>query len=138
MVLDLSEVTYMDCAGLAPMLAARARLGDRFWLRGLQPPVTRLLQLAGLDEARAEVERAASLTRNRRERTLLLDRAAACDQPVPTNNSCYSEDWNAFWPSWYPDLPAWWALRSPAHAAVRDARARSHTDSKADLPTKSG
>ena len=50
-VLDLSEVTYMDCAGLPPMLAARARLGDRFWLRGLQPPVTRLLQLTGLDEA---------------------------------------------------------------------------------------
>jgi predicted RNA polymerase sigma factor len=31
-----------------------------------------------LAEARAEFERAASLTRNERERTLLLDRAAAC------------------------------------------------------------
>jgi RNA polymerase sigma factor (sigma-70 family) len=35
-------------------------------------------------EARAEFERAASLTRNERERTLLLGRAAACDRPVPT------------------------------------------------------
>jgi RNA polymerase sigma factor (sigma-70 family) len=33
-------------------------------------------------EARAEFERAAALTRNARERTLLLDRAAACDPPV--------------------------------------------------------
>jgi anti-anti-sigma factor len=49
-VLDLSDVTYMDCAGLTPMLAARARLGDRFWLRGVPPPVTRLLQLTGLRE----------------------------------------------------------------------------------------
>ena len=37
-----------------------------------------LAQLGRLDEARGELERAASLTRNERERTLLLDRAAAC------------------------------------------------------------
>jgi RNA polymerase sigma factor (sigma-70 family) len=37
-----------------------------------------LEQLARREEARAEFERAASLTRNERERTLLLDRAAAC------------------------------------------------------------
>jgi RNA polymerase sigma-70 factor, ECF subfamily len=37
-----------------------------------------LVKLGRLDEARAELERAASLTRNRRERELLLDRAAAC------------------------------------------------------------
>ena len=35
-------------------------------------------KLGRLDEARAEFERAASLTRNERERKLLLDRAAAC------------------------------------------------------------
>jgi predicted RNA polymerase sigma factor len=35
-----------------------------------------LQKLGRLDEARAEFERAASLTRNERERTLLLDRAA--------------------------------------------------------------
>lgn len=37
-----------------------------------------LAKLGRLDEARAEFERAASLTRNERERTLLLDRAAEC------------------------------------------------------------
>ena len=37
-----------------------------------------LVRLGRLDEARGEFERAASLTRNTRERTLLLERAAAC------------------------------------------------------------
>lgn len=37
-----------------------------------------LAKLGRFDEARAELERAASLTRNERERTLLLERAAAC------------------------------------------------------------
>ena len=37
-----------------------------------------LMKLGRTDEARAEFERAASLTRNQRERTLLLERAAAC------------------------------------------------------------
>jgi predicted RNA polymerase sigma factor len=39
-----------------------------------------LAKLGRLDEARAEFERAASLTRNERERTLLHERAAACAQ----------------------------------------------------------
>ena len=39
-----------------------------------------LKKLGRLDEARAEFERAASLTRNARERQLLLDRAAECDR----------------------------------------------------------
>jgi predicted RNA polymerase sigma factor len=37
-----------------------------------------LRQLGRLDEARAEFERAAGLTRNERERKLLLDRALSC------------------------------------------------------------
>jgi len=37
-----------------------------------------LMKLGRLDEARAELERAAALTHNARERALLLDRAAAC------------------------------------------------------------
>jgi predicted RNA polymerase sigma factor len=37
-----------------------------------------LFKLDRIDEARVEFERAASLTRNERERKLLLDRAAAC------------------------------------------------------------
>jgi RNA polymerase sigma factor (sigma-70 family) len=40
-----------------------------------------LLKLGRFDEARAELERAASLTRNTRERDLLLERAAACGWP---------------------------------------------------------
>jgi RNA polymerase sigma-70 factor (ECF subfamily) len=39
-----------------------------------------LAKLGRLDEARKEFERAASLTRNERERKLLLDRAAACSR----------------------------------------------------------
>jgi RNA polymerase sigma factor (sigma-70 family) len=39
-----------------------------------------LARLERFGEARAEFERAAALTRNSRERTLLLERAAACDQ----------------------------------------------------------
>ena len=37
-----------------------------------------LTKLGRFDEARIELERAASLTRNARERDLLLERAAAC------------------------------------------------------------
>ncbi|WP_343886442.1 RNA polymerase sigma factor [Actinoallomurus spadix] len=43
-----------------------------------------LARLGRAAEARAEFERAASLTRNDRERTLLLDRAAACDTAATT------------------------------------------------------
>jgi len=44
-----------------------------------------LAKLDRLDEARLEFERAASLTRNARERQLLLERAAACAAgPTPS------------------------------------------------------
>ncbi|MGH7497737.1 MAG: RNA polymerase sigma factor [Gemmatimonadales bacterium] len=42
-----------------------------------------LAKLGRLDEAGAEFARAASLTRNARERALLLDRAAACTRGLP-------------------------------------------------------
>ncbi len=42
-----------------------------------------LAKLGRLDEARAEFARAASLTRNARERALLLERAAACGRQPP-------------------------------------------------------
>jgi RNA polymerase sigma-70 factor (ECF subfamily) len=45
-----------------------------------------LFKLGRMDEARAEFERAASLTQNARERRLLLDRAAACTQGEPSMN----------------------------------------------------
>ncbi len=41
-----------------------------------------LAKLRRFEEARAEMERAASLTRNAREKTLLLERAAACGRGV--------------------------------------------------------
>jgi RNA polymerase sigma-70 factor (ECF subfamily) len=44
-----------------------------------------LAKLGRSDEARAEFERAASLTQNARERELLLQRAAACSRGRPTN-----------------------------------------------------
>ena len=44
-----------------------------------------LAKLGRLDEARAEFERAASLTRNARERELLLERAGACGRSLPPN-----------------------------------------------------
>ncbi|GAA0584035.1 RNA polymerase sigma factor [Paractinoplanes ferrugineus] len=43
-----------------------------------------LSRLGRTDEARVEFERAAALTRNERERTLLLDRAARARTPLPT------------------------------------------------------
>jgi RNA polymerase sigma-70 factor (ECF subfamily) len=42
-----------------------------------------LAKLGRIDEARAELARAASLTRNARERELLLERAAALAAPPP-------------------------------------------------------
>ena len=45
-----------------------------------------LRKLGRLDEARAEFERAASLTRNARERELLLERADACVRESSPHN----------------------------------------------------
>jgi predicted RNA polymerase sigma factor len=50
-----------------------------------------LAKLGRFEEARAEFERAASLTHNTRERGLLLERAAACardaqQQPPPASS----------------------------------------------------
>ncbi len=46
-----------------------------------------LFKLGRFDEARVELERAASLTQNGRERTLLLERAAACAQELVSSRS---------------------------------------------------
>jgi predicted RNA polymerase sigma factor len=46
-----------------------------------------LAKLGRLDEARAEFERAAALTRNARERNLLLDRARACGAPAGSGSA---------------------------------------------------
>ncbi|MFF2548830.1 STAS domain-containing protein [Kitasatospora sp. NPDC058063] len=50
-VLDLSEVTFMDCAGLGALVRARNqadRCGARLVLRGADRRVVRLLKLTGL------------------------------------------------------------------------------------------
>ena len=46
-----------------------------------------LVKLGRLEEARAELEHAAALTQNARERELLLERAAACARPVAAGAS---------------------------------------------------
>jgi len=68
-------------AGLALVdaLAAEPALKEYHLLPSVRGDL--LAKLGRLDEARAEFERAASLTRNERERKLLLDRAAACAAP---------------------------------------------------------
>lgn len=45
---DLASVTFMSCAGLAPLVEARRHLGRRLRLRAASPAVDRLLRLTGL------------------------------------------------------------------------------------------
>ena len=90
-VVELNRAVAVSRAyGAAAGLELVEALTDVPALRGyhLLPSVRGdlLLQLGRTVEARAEFERAASLTRNERERALLLDRAAACGAPreLPT------------------------------------------------------
>jgi RNA polymerase sigma-70 factor, ECF subfamily len=71
-------MAFGPAAGLALVdeLASEPLLADYHLLPGVRGDL--LAKLGRFDEARAELERAASLTRNARERRLLLDRAAAC------------------------------------------------------------
>src|SRR5438128_1867556 len=82
-VAELNRAVAVGMAsGPAAGLALVDALASEPALRGyhLLPTVRAdlLTKLGRLDQARAEWERAASLTRNARERTMLLDRAAAC------------------------------------------------------------
>jgi RNA polymerase sigma factor (sigma-70 family) len=82
-IVELNRAVAVSMAsGPAAGLALADRLVDEPSLRGyhLLPSVRAdfLKKLGRLDEARAEFERAASLTRNARERDLLLSRAASC------------------------------------------------------------
>ena len=45
LVLDLTAVTFLDCAGLRPVVRASNRLGRRLCLRGVRGQVARLLDL---------------------------------------------------------------------------------------------
>jgi anti-anti-sigma factor len=49
-VLDLSGVTFMDCAGLRPLLEAKARLAERLLLRSIPERVADLLRLTEVQE----------------------------------------------------------------------------------------
>ena len=71
-------MAYGPAAGLelVDALAGEAALSGYHLLPSVRGDL--LAKLGRLDEARAEFERAAALTRNARERALLLDRAAAC------------------------------------------------------------
>jgi RNA polymerase sigma-70 factor, ECF subfamily len=85
-VVDLNRAVAVGMAyGPAAGLALVDRLLDEPALKAyhLLPSVRGdlLAKLGRFAEARGEFERAASLTRNARERTLLLDRAAACAAP---------------------------------------------------------
>ena len=45
---DLAGVTFMSCAGLAPLVGARRQLGERLRLGAVSPAVRRLFRLTGL------------------------------------------------------------------------------------------
>ncbi|WP_158220336.1 STAS domain-containing protein [Kineosporia sp. A_224] len=62
LVLDLGAVTFLDCAGLRPLVAARRRLTDRFWLVNPPPQVRRLLSLTGLTDAFAYLDDVPAVT----------------------------------------------------------------------------
>ena len=50
-LVDLSEVPFMDTTGLGVLVEAKARLGDRLWLRGITPQVRELMRITGLLES---------------------------------------------------------------------------------------
>jgi RNA polymerase sigma-70 factor (ECF subfamily) len=76
-------MAFGPAAGLALVDALRTEpaLANYHLLPGVRGDL--LIKLGRLDEARVELERAAALTRNGRERALLLARAASCRQTPP-------------------------------------------------------
>jgi anti-anti-sigma factor len=48
LLVDLSAVTFMDCAGMGPLLEARTELGTRLRLRGLPDSLVRILRVCDL------------------------------------------------------------------------------------------
>jgi RNA polymerase sigma factor (sigma-70 family) len=86
-IVELNRAVAVSMAfGAAAGLALVDRLTGEPSLKGyhLLPSVRGdlLMKLGRFEEARAELERAAALTRNARERELLLERAAACTRDV--------------------------------------------------------
>jgi predicted RNA polymerase sigma factor len=77
------SMAFGPAAGLeiADSLRAVPALADYHLLPSVRGDL--LFKLGRLGEARAELERAASMTKNERERALLLDKAAACNSIPP-------------------------------------------------------
>ena len=70
------SMAFGPAAGLDLVDAVAGELASYHLLPSVRGDL--LQKLGRLDEARAEFERAAAMTRNARERELLLNRAAAC------------------------------------------------------------
>jgi RNA polymerase sigma factor (sigma-70 family) len=81
------SMAFGPAAGLelADALAAEGSLDGYHLLSSVRGDL--LARLGRLGEARAELERAASMTRNARERMLLLERAAACAKSESFNTA---------------------------------------------------
>jgi anti-anti-sigma factor len=56
LVLDLAAVTFLNGSGLRPLVRARRRLNDRFWLANPSRQVRRLLDLTALTHAFAVID----------------------------------------------------------------------------------
>jgi predicted RNA polymerase sigma factor len=83
--LNRAVAVCMAFGPAAGLEIADALIGERSLEQYHLLPAVRadfLIKLGRLDEARLELERAASLTQNARERKLLLERAAACSTEV--------------------------------------------------------
>jgi len=50
LVVDLSELTFMDTSGITVMVQVRQQLGDSFVLTRPQPNVRRIFEITGLGE----------------------------------------------------------------------------------------
>lgn len=81
LIVDLDGVTFMDCAGLRPLLAVRNRVGDRLRLGNLSPASARLLALTGLTGLFARPEDRVEVAAD----TLSLPDTAAAAVPPPAS-----------------------------------------------------
>jgi anti-sigma B factor antagonist len=80
-IIDLCDVTFIDCAALGVLIRARNRLGDRLWLRSVPPAVTRLLELTDLTDVFAVRDQAYLRPRDRQECDLSTTAQAPGDAP---------------------------------------------------------
>jgi len=62
LVVDLSDVTFMDCSGLAPLLEAKNRLKGRLTLHGVPQRVLELLRLTDLQAVFGVIDETAPIT----------------------------------------------------------------------------